>query len=349
MLPAVFVLLRLFVWPVDLSPDYHPLAIERLEQPTLIGAFGLAVLVAVIALALLLWRRHRAASLGLLLIGLAWLPTSNLFFPSGIVLAERTLYLPSVGLALLVALGADAIIRRAGARRAALLLAAAAVPLVARTMTRIPDWRSTRDLVVTALIAHPESYKVHQSAARVYLKLGLLREGLTEYGVAAEIYPLDHYLLAEIGGAMLGAGDLRRAHRYLAQAEQLDSNFTPTQQLLAQAYLREGSPAVALGHARRAVRSGPGKSEPARMLAASYVALGMPDSALAVWPAFLARGGSRFDRWLLGSVTLATIGQRPAALTALDSATAHLPRDSMALQRLERARAEVVRVGGSRP
>lgn len=349
MLPAVFVVLRLFVWPFDLSPDYHPLVIERLEHPTLIGAFGLVVLGASVVLALLLWRRHRAASLGLLMIGLAWLPTSNLFFPAGIVLAERTLYLPSVGLALLVASGADAIIARAGARRAGLLLAACAVPLLARTVTRIPDWRSTRDLVVTALIAHPESYKIHQSAARVYLRLGLPRQGLAEYGVAAEIFPLDHYLLTEIGSAMLEAGDLRRAHRYLEQAEQLDSNYTLTQQLLAQAYLRMDSPAVALIHARKAVLGGPDKSEAARMLAASYLALRMPDSALAVWPAFLGRGGSRFDRWLLGSVTLATIGQGQAALTALDSAVANLPRDSIAVRRLGEARAEVVRMAGRRP
>jgi len=350
MLPVVFVLLRLFVWPFDLSPDYHPLVIERLEHPTLIGAFGLVVLVSVVLLALLLWRRHRTASLGLLVIGLAWLPTANLLFPAGIVLAERTLYLPSVGLALLVAAAADAILGRAGNRHGGLLLVLCAVPLLARTVTRIPDWRSTRDLVVTALLEHPESYKVHQSAARVYLRLGLRPQALTEYGVAAEIYPLDHYLLAEIASGMLEAGNLRLAHRYLVQAEALDSNYSLTQQLLAQAYLEVDSPSVALVHARRAVRTGPpDKAEPTRMLAASFLALGMPDSAVAVWPAFLARGGNRFDRWLLGSVTLAAVGRGPDALLALDSAISYLPRDTIAIRRLEEGRAEVIRRVGGRP
>jgi tetratricopeptide (TPR) repeat protein len=343
----VLVLLRLLVWPFDLSPDYHPLVIERLEHPTPAGALGLAVLAAGVALALLLWRRNRAASLGMLVIGVAWLPTSNLLFPTGIVLAERTQYLPSVGLALLAALAADAVLARAGNRRAALALLVCFVPLAVRTWTRIPDWRSTRDLVVTALLEHPESYKVHQSAARVFLRLGMVRQGLAEYGVAAEIYPLDHYLLAEIGSGMLEAGDLRRGHRYLVQAEALDSNYTLTQQLLAQYYLRLDSPLVALPHARRAVLGGPDKPEAARMLAASYMALGMPDSALAVWPTFLARGGSRFDRWLLGSVTLATVGQGPAARTALDSAQLYLPpRDTIADRRLREARAEVARLAG---
>jgi hypothetical protein len=51
----------------------------------------------------------QAASLQLLL-ALAWallpfLPASNLFFPVGFVVAERVLYIPSMGFCLLVALG----------------------------------------------------------------------------------------------------------------------------------------------------------------------------------------------------------------------------------------------------
>ena len=42
-------------------------------------------------------------SLSLLI--LPFLPASNLFFPVGFVLAERVLYIPSMGFCLLVALG----------------------------------------------------------------------------------------------------------------------------------------------------------------------------------------------------------------------------------------------------
>src|SRR5205814_8960823 len=46
MLPAVLVVLRLMVWPFDLSPDYHPMVIERLEHVTAAGALGAFVLAA---------------------------------------------------------------------------------------------------------------------------------------------------------------------------------------------------------------------------------------------------------------------------------------------------------------
>src|SRR5205085_5981492 len=122
-------------------------------------------LAALLALALSCWRRHRPAAFGLLIIGVAWLPTSNLLFPTGIVLAERTLYLPTVGLALLAAIGAEALLRRADRRLVAVALVLVSGLLGFRTATRVPVWRSTRDLVIASLEAHPESYKVHQSAA----------------------------------------------------------------------------------------------------------------------------------------------------------------------------------------
>ena len=347
MLPAVLVVLRLLVWPFDLSPDYHPMVIERLEHPTAVGALGLLVLLATVLLALRSWKEHRVASLGLLIIGVAWLPTSNLLFPSGIVLAERTLYLASVGLTLLAASLWDAVARRAVLARGATVVALAAAALLAiRSWTQASVWRSTRDLVVSALLNHPESYKVHQSAARVLWRLGLRNEGLAEYGVAAEIYPLDHYLLAEVGSAALETGRVRLALRVLRQAEQLDTAYSLTQELMAQGLLRIDSAQAALAHARRAVAADPTRAEPARMLAASLMALGQADSAVAVWPAFEARGGRTFDRWLLGAVTLAAAGRGAPAREALDSASRLVTMDSIDQRRLAEARVEVNRAAG---
>ena len=349
MLPAFLVVMRLLAWPFDLSPDYHPMVVPRLEHPTATGVFALLVLASVITLALLLWRRHRAASLALLIVGVAWAPTSNLLFPTGIVLAERTLYLASVGIALLAAIGADALQARIGTRRAALAAILVLVPFSGTTVARIPVWRSTRDLVIAGLLAHPESYKVHQSAARVLWRMGRREEGLAEYRVADELYPLDPYLLTEMASAAMEAGHLGSALALLRRSESLEPRNALTQELMAQAFLRADSGEVALRHARLAVAVGPDKAEAARMLAASFVATGHPDSALAVWPAFRARGGSSFERWLLGAVGYATAGLPDSARLALDSARTLLPPDSVARRRLAEAVSEVGRLGQRRP
>lgn len=328
MLPVVFVLVRLFVFPFDLSPDYHPRVVERLEHPSALAIAGLLLLVSFVALAFATWRRHRTVSAGLFAIGLAWLPTANLLFPVGIVLAERTLYLPSLGLALLVAAGVDAVVARHGRQVATLALAVLLLPLAWRTLTRSPDWKNNRDLVLAALANHPESYKVHAAAARVLRRLGNLDAALREYRVADELYPLDHYLVVETAGAELDRGNPRAALALLRRAERLDSNLSLTEQLLANALLETDSAAEALPHAARAVALDSIRSGPARMLASSYVALGMRDSAIAVWRSFGRRGGSRFERWLLAASTFAAVGMPDSGWAAFDSATVGAPTDS---------------------
>ena len=344
--PVIFTVIRLLVWPFDLSPDYHPHVLERLEGPTVTGLAGLGVLVALIALALASWRRHRAASVGLLVIGVAWLPTANFLFPTGIVLAERTLYLPSYGLALLAAAGWAAMSRRMPARGSALIGLLVVAPLALRSLIQIPVWRSTRDLVVTALYTHPESYRVHQTAARVYARMGDYRSALHEYRLSAELFDKDPYVLAEAGEAASREGYPREALRYLTQAERLDAGYAPTLQWMAAALIAVAADSEALAYARRAVEAAPTEPEAARMLAASFMALRQPDSAVAVWPAFAARGGSPFERWLLAATTWSAAGQPDSAQAALVRARSLVPDDSTSRQRLDWATALVVGAGG---
>ena len=338
MLPVTFVLVRLLAWPFSLSPDYLPEVLPRLEHLTPLGAAGLVLLLVLAALAAASWQRHRGLSVGLGIVGIAWLPTSNVLFPTGVVIAERTLYLVSAGAALLSAAGYEWVARRRTPRVAAVAVAAVVVAFAARTALQVPVWRSNRDLVLWALETHPESYREHQAAARALVRLGQLRAALEQYAIAIELYPLDYYNLAEAGAAALGASRPRLALDYLRRAEHLDGTLGLTQQLLSRALLAVGSPGEALEHARRAIAVLPRQPEAARFLAASFVALGERDSALAVWPAFRRRGGSLFEGWLLEASTLAAVGQPARASAALDSAAGRAPFDSATTLRLNEAR-----------
>ena len=77
------------------------------------------------------------------------------------------------------------------------------------------------------------------------------------------------------------------------------------------------------------------------MLAASFAALGLRDSAVAVWPAYRSRGGSAFEGWLLEASTLAELGQPARAESAFAQAAHLVPRDSAALARLAAVRSIV--------
>jgi len=93
---------RLFVWPWHLQAEYGPPGIPVGGPMTLQHWFG-ALLVA--AFAWVFWRSQRRApvvAFGLIWIAVALAPVSNLIAPTGIVLAERVLFLPTVGLAMVV-------------------------------------------------------------------------------------------------------------------------------------------------------------------------------------------------------------------------------------------------------
>jgi hypothetical protein len=99
---AVADVLRLLVLPITLRVDYSP-AERTIVHSLLDGRFvlGLLCLAAWAGVLVLAWRKGRKIeAFGLGWIAIAFLPVSNLLFSTGVLLAERTLYLPSVGLAL---------------------------------------------------------------------------------------------------------------------------------------------------------------------------------------------------------------------------------------------------------
>ena len=349
MMPVVFVLLRLLVWPFDLSADYHPRVVERLEHLTPLGVCGAVVLCSLAILAFALWRRNRRVSVGLLVIGIAWLPTANLLFPTGVVVAERTLYLATSGLALIVAEGVEWGVRRWGAGRT---VAAALVVLAAfgaRTASANGRWRSDRDLVLHGLFAHPESYRVHQAAARVLVKLGDNRRALVEYGISVELYPLEVANLVEAARVAADAGNARLATRYLnLEADRLGLHSAFTDWLRAYVLLRNGSAAEVLDYARGAVRAAPADAQAARVLAGAFLAVNQRDSARAVWPAYLRRGGSAYRGWLYRAATFASVGMPDSARLAYDSTRAHMPRDPAARSEIGRLRVLIEASQGAR-
>jgi hypothetical protein len=165
--------LRLLVWPGRLSADYSynqvPLFGWRLSSwedgKTILA---LAVWVAIAAAALAAFRRARPLFFFVAFFVAAILPVSNLVIPIGSILAERFLYLPSVGFAGCLVWAARAAYRRAPAGWP-VALALVSVALGARTYARNFDWRDERSLWSSAVHATPGSYKTHQNMALVWL------------------------------------------------------------------------------------------------------------------------------------------------------------------------------------
>jgi len=116
MLQVVPMWLRLFAWPARLQVDFAP---GEIPYPTRFGLWefaGLALLAAAAVAVLRTWRRRPVFAFGVLWCAAALLPVSNII-PTGIMLAERTLYVPSIGFVIAVGAVAEWALERWPARR----------------------------------------------------------------------------------------------------------------------------------------------------------------------------------------------------------------------------------------
>ena len=157
--------LALIGWPAQLSSDY-----SYYQIPLVTGTprdwfswLAMAVVAAGVAMA---FRRHRTAFFLACFALLTYLPTSNLLFPVGTIMAERFLYLPSIGVIGCVVLAGHALARRYQAQRwAVVALAVAALGLTFRAWIRNRDWRDELSLATSAASVSPASFKTHKGLA----------------------------------------------------------------------------------------------------------------------------------------------------------------------------------------
>ena len=173
--------LVLLIWPATLSCDYSYNAITLFGWTVASGQdlhawVALTVVLGLLAGAVVAWRRHRGIAFFMGFAAVTFLPTSNLLFPIGTIMAERLMYVPLVGMtaaiALTLAAGGQLMLdkRSQGARRGlAVLWKAAAVvaiaALVGRTIIRNEDWTSGLRLWSAAAQSAPDSIKVQMGLA----------------------------------------------------------------------------------------------------------------------------------------------------------------------------------------
>jgi len=207
----------------DYSFDAIPVAYSLADPRVLAGVAFLAVLVAA---SMWGWKHSRPVALAVAVWAVFFLPSANLFFPTGTIMAERLAYLPSLGACLAIGhLGAAFAARQEprDARRARpIVVVALATVLVAgfaaRTWVRIPDWKNNLALALADVATMPRSAKLQAGAGMFLAEAGRADEAAVHLRRAIAIYPeyaQMHYnlavLLARRGVRDEAAAHLRRA------------------------------------------------------------------------------------------------------------------------------------------
>lgn len=196
MLGLVPEFVRLYVWPARLHPDYSPQAIPFLDTPALGHLPGVMILLALAALFVWAWRRDRLIAFALLWTGLTMGPTANVLIPTGVLIAERTLFLPSVGVMLLVGRAVQlawpyAMSYRAPWVRVAipalggvLLLAA-----TAHSADRQLVWEDNPTLFSTMVVEAPTNFRAHFALGELFGAAASWKRAEMHLRTADSLYP----------------------------------------------------------------------------------------------------------------------------------------------------------------
>lgn len=194
---------------------------------------------------------------------IAFVPASNLLFVVGFEVAERVLYLPSIGFCLLAAYALLALATRtrlSGATAKAVgagLVVGVAALYGARVLSRVPDWTTEKTLWASTLRALPGNAKAHFNFGNELMKEGRFAEGLEWYRKANAIDPGTYDLDVGIAlyklertheaieffqratkrrrSAERGFEALAKAHAHLAQLATVRGNVSDSLRLLGEA------------------------------------------------------------------------------------------------------------------
>jgi len=319
MAPALLVWLRWMVWPLHLSADYLP----DMFVPS--ARFGLAQVAGVLALALIAlaaWKLRRrlpgvtvGVVFGLVTASLA----TNVVIPTGVLLAERLAYLPSVGAAIVAGALWEAVPRGRWTWPAT---AAILALLAARTIARIPVWRDGDRFLAAMVRDAPRSYRTHWALGAEAFRHGRRADGEREMLTAIRIYPSDPAVLQELGEQYLEAGLFAPASRFLLAAYQVDTTRSDAAVRAVFALLKGGHPDTAARVGAAALTRFPEAVPLLVVTEQAFLASGQPRLALALArrAVYLVPGGWGYQQ--LAGTAAAAAGRCDEARDRLGRAAA---------------------------
>jgi len=189
---------RLFVWPDRLSADYSPQMVPGYGGWHAGLIPGAVLLLCLAILMFVSWRRAPAVTFGIAWLVIAISPVTNILIPTGILIAERTLLVPSVGVLLAAGMLVPWVLERVNKQtRIVRIAAAGAFALlltlgIGRSVERTYSWKDS-DTVFNTLVADaPFNFKAH------YVKGGMLweqhhaRDAEIQWLIAIRLMP-DYY------------------------------------------------------------------------------------------------------------------------------------------------------------
>lgn len=262
---------------------FHPISSMAGVQ----AVAGLACLLLYLAALWLAWRKQRATFVALVLLIVPLLPVfyiRALPYP----FAERYLYLPLAGVALLVAIG----VAKLGNLRQAWLPAVGALSLVlvlfsAETFVRNGVWQSDLTLWLDTVRSAPDDALSRGELGHALIKAGRVDEGIDQYRSALALREEDAGMHNHLGTAYLRSGRVDEAIAEFRRSIALKGNDVDSHNNLGSAYLAKGMADKAAKEFEVVLALAPDSAETLNNLGLAYKSLNRLDDAVNCYQAAL--------------------------------------------------------------
>ena len=153
------------------------------------------------------------------LIVFPFIPASNLFFPVGFVIAERTLYIPSTGFSLLIAIGWQTIERHSFGRKLKtflLFVFCFTITLFClKTQLRNNDWNSELTLFSSAIKVNEKNAKLYNNIGHHYERHQNYEKALEYFRIASNHQSDDLGTHINIARTLINLGEHQKAEQLL--------------------------------------------------------------------------------------------------------------------------------------
>ena len=229
--------------------EYSPTSDALANPDAAMMALGVLLVLGGVLAVVQAVRRPSWPAFALLFTAVTLAPVSNLFLKAGIVLAERTMYAPSIGVVLVLAGALAPALRslRAATRRlafggAALWLGASA----GLVWHDVPVWDSTVSVVRAFTERNPQSYAGWMFLGNVHLLQNERPQALAAYSRALTLFDRDHRLVHAAAMEMVFAGDTADAEYWLRTALARWPASRRSRTVLARLLVKRGQGAEAL-------------------------------------------------------------------------------------------------------
>ncbi len=239
-LPGFFAALTGYVkvlfFPVGLHMEYGSRLFAYNDPAVVIGMGLLSLLI----FALLKYKRT-----GLVFFALSWtivtlLPVSNLF-PVNAYMAEHWLYMPSIGIFILVAKVFRGSLDKKNIRKTGLTLAGMVIAVLSLlTVKQNGYWRDPVVFYKRTIEYSPESWRLYTDLGYAYSDKGDKEEAVRYYEKALELKKDSAEIYINIGYAYADLGDNKKAIDHYKKALEIEPDNADAYNNIGNAYFRSG-------------------------------------------------------------------------------------------------------------